>query len=313
MRLLGKAALFCVAILGASPCAFAHLFDKARESTVYIFFDVTDPATGEKRSVHGTGFVVSQRGYVLTASYLLRDWAKQSVRDKESNPIKATLRDGPLFASGNALNLQIVKMSDPDSEDIALMKLPDLDMPGGYSPAPICFSARQEAAMGYDFFAFGFPLDQSFQPMRGTLGTRNAPGGRWAAVSEFAEGMSGAPVYDLSGNVIGLVKGGLANTAAVQWITPILHGENQLKLAGVNQQCETDWMTSIQKPSITPFETRLVMPILIKVFDSQSDAPIPYATITIAKARSGALIAKGNTDENGSFKFSFSEKIATEK
>ena len=99
------------------------------------------------------------------------------------------------------------------------MKLPDREQ--RYPTAKICFQESSSAKTGDHFFAYGFPHDQNFQPVDGTLGTANAPGGRWAAASAFTYGMSGGPVYNSRGYVLGLVKGGLENTDAVRWITPI--------------------------------------------------------------------------------------------
>jgi hypothetical protein len=76
--------------------------------------------------------------------------------------------------------------------------------------------------------------DKEQYPIRATLWDRP---GRWAAASSFAEGMSGGPVYNSSCNLIGLVKGGLVNSAAAQWVTPIGHAENFLRIAGVNREC----------------------------------------------------------------------------
>jgi hypothetical protein len=85
--------------------------------------------------------------------------------------------------------------------------------------------------------AFGFPHNQNFQPVPGVLGTQNAEGGRWAAASAFAEGMSGGPVY-IGATVVGLVKGGLEGTNAVQWVTPIRHANSFLLSAGFVDKCE---------------------------------------------------------------------------
>lgn len=76
MRLIFQVAILCIVILGKSPSAFADLFGKARESIVYIFFDVTDPETGANTRVQGTGVIVSPEGHVLTASHLFRHWNK---------------------------------------------------------------------------------------------------------------------------------------------------------------------------------------------------------------------------------------------
>jgi S1-C subfamily serine protease len=194
--------------------------ERAKQSIVYISFYVTNNTTGAKSPVVGTGFVVTKNGYVLTASHLFRDWADQSASEKTKNEIRGTLHDKPGYVPESPLILQIVDVGDPDAQDVALLKLPDPPGPG-YPTAPICWAEARSPKIGDDLIAFGFPMDTNFQPVKGTLGTQNAPGGRWAAASAFTQGMSGGPVYSARGYVIGMVKGGLEGTDAVRWITPI--------------------------------------------------------------------------------------------
>jgi S1-C subfamily serine protease len=317
MRSTIRAALLLLVLAGGAPSAFANKWGQVQQSTVYIFFDVTDPATGAKATIQGTGFVVSRLGYVLTASHLLRDWSRQSQSDKEKNPIRGTLGDKPGYVSTSPLNLAVINPGNPDSEDIALLKLPDPERNAvqGYLPAPVCMALPSEAVMGDAFTAFGFPLGKNIQPVPGILGTKNADGGRWAAASAFADGMSGGPVYDASGNLIGLVKGGLADTEAVRWITPIRHAENLLRIAGVGQECSSIGyvnplnVTIINKarPARSIFKTSVVDSIFdtvrLRVIDIESGAPIPRASIKVGNAKSGTAFAQGITDEQGEFVF----------
>ncbi len=234
-----------VAVLLATTCAanrnaFAQertlvaLADKAQRSIVYIRFDVTDPKTGAKSTLQGTGFIVSRSGYVLTASHLFRDWGKQTDVDKKQNLIWCSLRDKPGYVLESPLIMRIVNLGNPESEDVALLKLPDLAQ--GYTPVSVCLREASDAALGENFVAFGFPLDQNFQPVQGILGTTNAPGGRWAAAAPFTYGMSGGPVYTNRGFILGIIKGGL-EADAVSWITPIQLAIGLLTQAGYQEDC----------------------------------------------------------------------------
>ena len=234
----GAIVLFACSLV-VEPSPFAQglsLSEKAQSSIVYIYFDVTDDKTGAKSKVQGTGFIVSKTGYVLTASHLFRDWRKQSNVEKIKNEIKGTLRDKPGFVTESPLVLQIINSGDADAEDVALLKLPRLQQ--DYSSAPICLDTSSPK-VGDTFTAFGFPQDQNFQPVRGSLGTQHAAGGRWAAEAAFTYGMSGGPTYNTRGHVIGLIKGGLPNTEAVRWITPIQHAANILRQAGFSDDCKS--------------------------------------------------------------------------
>ncbi len=330
IRTIFRMGLFCLVLAGGASFASGNKWEHVQNSTVYIFFDVIDQATGAKTVVQGTGFVVSRLGYVLTASHLLRDWNKQSKLEKEKYPIRASIGDKPGYVSGSPLNLAVIIPGNPDSEDVALLKLPDPDHNSaqGYSPAPICMTSPQEAAMGDTLLAFGFPQGQNIQPVPGVLGTKNADGGRWAAAAAFAEGMSGGPVYDRSGNLIGLIKGGLADTQAVRWITPIRHAENLLRIAGFSEGCPnsgSDQTTVVPKtiapkpiaerlavkktkeevkPTNPPFPLgQIVNSVIIQVSNPKNAARVPNVAVSITILESGELVAGGSTDKDGEFRF----------
>ena len=224
----------CFGSFSSGSAKAETLTDTAQKSIVYIFFDIVDPNTGAKSAIQGTGFVVSPQGHVLTASHLFRAWKAQRPVDKANNPIKATLRDKVGYVPESPLILNRINIGDPEQEDVALLKLPASSQ--AYPAAPICLRQAAAAKAGDPLMAFGFPQNQNFQPVTGVLGLQNAEGGRWAAASAFAEGMSGGPVY-IGETVVGLVKGGLEGTNAVQWITPIGFAATLLNNAGVQESC----------------------------------------------------------------------------
>ncbi len=299
------------------PSVFAQKWDQVRQSTAYIFFDVTDPATGEKTRVHGTGFVVSRLGHVLTASHLLRDWSKQTPAEKKSNPLKASLGGKPGYVSAKPLTLSAVNAGGPDAGDAALLKLPDPDRNAvqGYAPAPLCLGPGGESAKGDSFLAFGFPRGKSIQPVPGIFKKQSVDGGRWAATGAFADGMSGGPVYGTTGNLIGMVKGGPADSEAGQWITPIRHMGKLLRQAGASQECSGVGFVqalniTVMNKSLRPkpsFKTLVVNSIIervhLRVIDGASGAAIPNASVKVTKPKSNVSFAGGNTDEHGEFSF----------
>lgn len=251
-------------------CAFAQsarLAEKARESIVYIYFDAVDPQTGAKGHVQGTGFVVSPAGYVLTAAHLFRLWHTQTDVSKVANPIRATRYDKPGYTQLSPLILEPVNLGDANTDDIALLKLPNLGH--AYETAPICLDAGDRIHIGDSFMSFGFPADQNFQPIPGVFGTQNAPGGRWAATSAFTEGMSGGPIYGGDGTVVGIIKGGLTNTDAVRYITPIRHATTRLIAGGAADKCVTAGVASSEPTSSAE---DLLWTFLLENYSSQSAA-----------------------------------------
>jgi hypothetical protein len=220
---------------GGAVAQQTTLADKAQQSIVYIWFDVTEPTTGAKSIVQGTGFIVSKSGYVLTASHLFRDWGKQTDADRNQNAIRGSPRGKPGDVIESPLILRIINPGNIEYEDVALLKLPSVAQ--GFSAASVCLQDANLARVGDSVVAYGFPQDQSFQPVEGMLGTTNAPGGRFAAAAAFTYGMSGGPVYSKQGHVIGLIRGGFPGVSTVNWITPIRHAISMLQQAGYEEDC----------------------------------------------------------------------------
>ena len=302
MRLLLKSAVLWLTLSGGGPFAFGCDWDGARHSIVYIYFEGKAPQKEVK--FQGTGFIVSRIGHVLTASHFLRPWIEQKKSQEGPNPIKATIWDKPGFASGSSLNLQVIDPGDPNSMDVALLKLPDPPEP--YSPVSIC---PAEPHLGDTVSALGFPWDQNFQIVDRTLGNRNAEGGRWAAAHNFPGGMDGGPVYSAACKLIGLVKGGEANTEQVQWITPIRHTENLLRIAGVNQ-CMPPFDAKVENRPATPFPsftTNLVQEcaptetVIVEVANKKTGKPIPNISVRVTGTTSKKLLYKGATNKHGAF------------
>jgi hypothetical protein len=200
-----------------------ELGKSAQQSIVYVYYDLPGSALASGRHIQGTGFVISKRGYLLTAAHLFEDWAKLSPTDQAAHPIQGALRSNPAFVHGVVFKLISVHLGDPKNEDVALFKIPEDQVGQEFPWAPICLS-QQLPSVNDSLQAFGFPLDQDFQGKPVTLGKMDAQGGRWAADSPFTFGMSGGPVY-WRGNVVGLVEGGViqGGTSAeeAKWITPI--------------------------------------------------------------------------------------------
>jgi hypothetical protein len=219
----------------------ARQSETAHQSIVDIYYDVVDPKPGAKSTIQGTGFVVSQKGLVLTASYLFRLWLNQRDIDRKNNPIRGKLS----FAPELSLNLEVISV-DPDNEDIAFLRLPD-PAPQTYSTAAICFSRAAAIQPGDVLLAFGFPFDQDFEGVPVTLETQNAAGGRWEVASGFNAGMTGGPVYSREGFVVGLVTGAL-DAPAVRWLTPLQRAANWLRDVGLVERCPTIQVTDVAPP-----------------------------------------------------------------
>ncbi len=194
----------------------------AKKSIVYVEASYVDQTDGAVRPFVGTGFIISEGGYVLTAYHVVREWLKQSTADKKTHQMFGSI-GGKYTISKYPLEI----VNHDEKVDVALLKLQfsdDIKL----SPAPLCLDYRP--ASGDRFVAFGFPLESDFQPTPGTIGSTTGEHGTWTASSDFTYGMSGGPVFNADG-IIGLAKGGQKGEPALRWVIPIRHAQRLISLS----------------------------------------------------------------------------------
>jgi S1-C subfamily serine protease len=80
--------------------------------------------------------------------------------------------------------------------------------------------SRAEAKVGSDIVAFGFPLDKHLVDVPGSI-TGVDDDGRWLTNAGLIRGMSGGPVFDRSGAVVGIVAGGYEEAKILDLLIPI--------------------------------------------------------------------------------------------
>jgi S1-C subfamily serine protease len=153
-------------------------------------------ADGSMEGSDGTGFVVSQSGYVLTASHVIPD-------DTKFTTLILGGSFGPATADGKPYALELVKRSD--AYDAALLRI--VALPPNLTVLPLRSSA---AKVGETLFVLGYPLG---------LPDTHFLDGRVGAVADDAittnalidKGNSGGPVLDEHGCVIGVVYGAITS------------------------------------------------------------------------------------------------------
>jgi len=207
------AGMLFMALASAQPAAAMSLEDLspvALASTVYVDASYTDANTGMLKAVTGSGVVVSESGDVLTAYHVLKDWLAQTDEQKQSHPI--TVRIGSKF--GDAA---VVTFNSGDRDlDVALLKI---RKPGAYASVPVCFVTSMSP--GEPLYAFGFPNNQEVQPIAGTYGSSGADDNRWIASVDLDHGMSGGPVFNTDGRVVGIALGGYGLGDTTRLVTPV--------------------------------------------------------------------------------------------
>ncbi|OWV61411.1 hypothetical protein ATY75_13325 [Rhizobium sp. N122] len=189
-----------------------ELAEIAKETAVYIQASYLDPNTQDvKPGEVGTGFIISKNGYVLTAYHVIKDWELQSPEQKQAHPLVAAI--GSKFSS--QVNIDFV---DKDTlTDIAILHIrgqPDLPS------ATVCLM-NEGLQPGAPIFGYGYANNTDLTPSTGSFSNANGDGGTWLGSANFAHGMSGGPVYNAYGEVVGLIRGKIDFQDATNFITPI--------------------------------------------------------------------------------------------
>lgn len=198
-----------------------------KPSIVYIRVMGENTKTFEREEYNATGFIISNEGYVLTASHVLRD------KDGEQYRVPPTVTGviGGKYTT-RAYPLRIVEQND--QTDVALLKFPEIE-----EKMAAITACRDTPSQGDTLFAFGFPYDEDFTPLDGNFNNASGGRGRWVVTMPFTHGMSGGPVTDVDGNVRGIAHGGKRGEPAVRWVTPIRYASTFLTAFDVPDRCDT--------------------------------------------------------------------------
>ncbi len=194
------------------------LYDQACRQTVFLYWEGTD-ADGKAHSVSGSGFVVSNEGYILTNAHVVSDALEAGV------PMKVELFDGRVF-DGEIIG------ADTQS-DVALLKTTVY----GLMPATLSTAKPKGCQKVY---AMGNPdKTLKFTMTSGVVSsldrTIDFDDGNILNMFQFDApvnpGNSGGPLYDAYGAVIGIVtaKYMSLNTEGIGFAIPI---QDAVKIAG---------------------------------------------------------------------------------
>jgi len=195
--------------------SLSSIAERDRNAILFISSEYQDAKTGIiQQGPTGTAFIVSENGYVLTATHLIKDWLGQTEEDKLKYPLYAQI------ASRNASEkIQLQVMAADLVGDYTLLKLRDSSKK--YTPVQMCFEQYAHLTSGMPVFALGFPNRSDFTPVSGSFSNDNNPQGFFEAAAPFSPGMSGAPVYNNDGVVIGIVQGGYQQSSTTNFVIPL--------------------------------------------------------------------------------------------
>ncbi len=201
-----------------------------RRAVVFIQLECVDPI-GIPSEPSGSGFIIEETGYIATAHHVAHCWDPKA--RSFYLPKKISTRIGSPWEPPER-PAEIVRTSEDN--DVAILKF--RGMPQMYSALQVCSLRNPKPET--EFRAAGFPEGREYQPVPVMFG--NSSGRFWSVTAPFIHGMSGGPVADQKGVVVGLVKGGLREVQAVRQIIPIhVVGQMIHDAAGITlRNCEVD-------------------------------------------------------------------------
>ncbi len=212
---------------------------KASYSIVYIKIAGIVASNGSIEEKIGTGFVITENGHIITAAH--------NLSDAKGADYKSVTITGRLGGKYKGTEIPLFVIEQKKNLDVALLRFPDTG--SKFVAADVCLSG--DPIVGSKWYAFGFPHDSDFTPLEGNFANVNVSGGRWQASIPLSFGMSGGPIYNKDGYVIGIAKGGLDGTEAVRYVTPINFAKDLLDIASagkVVKSCNNVAAKPIEQP-----------------------------------------------------------------
>lgn len=139
-------------------------------------------------NMSGTGFAVSNNGYIATSYHVA----------KEADSLYVTMHDGQYYKA-------YIEAYD-EKNDVAILKIEDKNFRFSKTDLPYTF-VNAKADLGTRVFTLGFPGDEMVYS-EGYISAKNGLRGdsiQYRLELPAAPGQSGAPIMDAKGNVLGIV------------------------------------------------------------------------------------------------------------
>lgn len=265
LGLAGALVVFSFRDSAFAEISLAEAQGRYANSTVFIAvrYETLDGQTPTSGCKKGSGFLISESGYVVTSYHLFTD-EKHRPFDK----INAVLGkvgesfdcDQPL---GDVVRLdRVMSLAEVDAQLLKVVS------PKPYVPIPACLGPA--VANGSPLYVLGFPLGLPLAPQQVIKG--NDTGKLWQISGQFDTGSSGGPVISPRGTLAGLVFGSYERTN-VSYVVPLSHFSSFFQIAGVPLERCTNGadgsrmrdrvqLTIFKKPNFGDAEVRKLKSIL---------------------------------------------------
>ncbi len=156
----------------------------------------------------GTGVLLSQDGIAATAYHVVKD----------AERIEGTLSDGRTVSSIEVLNVD-------EEKDVAILKLPDPQSMTGKQPFYKVLEIRENTVKhGEKMYAIGYPLKNTPIITEGIVNNPKAEingRDRILTSAQIVSGMSGGPIIDLQGRLIGIISGSMRTMNNIHLVADI--------------------------------------------------------------------------------------------
>jgi S1-C subfamily serine protease len=201
-------------------------------STVFIAvkYETVDGKTPTSGCKKGSGFLISESGYVTTSYHLFTD-----DKNRPFDKINAVLgKVGESFDCDQPLGdvVQLDRIVSLAEIDAALLKFIS---PKAYVPIPACLGPV--VPNGNSLYVLGFPLGLPLASQ--TVIKSNETGKQWQIAGKFDSGSSGGPVISTNGMLVGLVFGGF-NGTNISYVVPLNYFASFFQTAGLQlRECRT--------------------------------------------------------------------------
>ena len=161
----------------------------------------------------GSGFVISREGHVLTNAHVIQDERNVSVT--------LCRRRGKELEKKIFEKVEILAVNP--YWDLALLRLPAKEL-AGVELTPIPFGSFESIKVGEPVFAIGNPLGLERSVSEGIVSTKNREQGGMLYVQTTAPingGNSGGPLFNLKGEMIGVVSWHFLMSEGLNFAIPV--------------------------------------------------------------------------------------------